>query len=54
MGNDNRKQWLIGSFDWKLKNKFMGRCKMLDRDWKKILENLMRGWLYDNDNERTK
>lgn len=41
-------------FDVRLKNRFMGKCKMINKDWKLVLENLIRGWLFDNPEEGSK
>ena len=39
--------WGIPQFPTKVKNDFMGLCKMTGKDYKKSLANLIRGWVRD-------
>lgn len=43
----DRAPWFIRNFPIVVKDRFMGLCKMQGKDWKKVLENLIRGAIHE-------
>lgn len=46
--------WLINPFPETIKNKFLGMCKMKGIDWKKLLANLIKEWIWEQKKENKK
>ena len=40
--------WMISGICQKTKDRFMGLCKMQNKDWKEVLTNLMKTYIWDN------
>jgi len=41
--------WMVNSFPESIKNRFLGMCKMKGINWKKLLANLIKEWMYEQE-----
>lgn len=39
--------WMVNDFPLDIKNEFMGLAKARGQNWKSLLANLLRGWVWE-------
>jgi len=49
---DTKVTWAIRGFSRNTKNAFIGECKKQGKDWKLLLGNFIRNWLFENEGKR--